>query len=122
EVIERLDADLARIVFAQELVAGELRHAVHHLAATPADGHAARPPKGEAAVEMVLDVLQALEHRRVVAERHLERLEMRLASFFRVVAQPLDLDRPRVGHAGSLRSIRLSCLRRRRRASWARTW
>ena len=39
---------------------------------------------------MVLDVLQPLQHRRVVGERHLVGLEARLAVRLRVVAQALD--------------------------------
>jgi hypothetical protein len=87
-----------RVVVAQECVARERRHAVDHHAAAAAHGHAARPAEREAAVEMVLDVLQALQHGRIVAEGHVERLEPRHAIGLRVVAQALHPDGALGGH------------------------
>ena len=93
EVRERLDPHLAlRHQVAQEGVAAQRGHAVDHDSAAAADGHAARPSEGQAAIEVVLDVLQALQHRHVVGEGHLVGLVMRLGVLLRVVALALDAD------------------------------
>ncbi len=71
---QRFDAHPARVIVAQEGLARQVRYAVDHHAATAADGHPARPAEAQRAVEVVLDVLHALQHRHVVGERHLEDL------------------------------------------------
>jgi len=78
------------------------RLAVDHLAAAAADRHATGPAEGQAAVEVVLDELQPLQHRHVVGERHVVALVPRLAVGFGVVAQALDGDRSCLGHVLSL--------------------
>src|SRR5439155_6117555 len=89
---QRLDAQLAGIVFAQERLAPQLGYAVDHRAATTADRHAARPAETERAIELILDVLQPLQHRHVVGERHLVALEERFLVLLGAVAQDFDLD------------------------------
>jgi hypothetical protein len=106
EMVERFDPHPARIIVAQKGVAGELRHAVDHLAATAADRHPARPAEGQAAVEMILDVLQALEHRHIISEGHLIALKTRFGIGCGIVAKAFDLDGAGggVGHGRWLRT------------------
>ena len=92
EVRQRLDTQLFRVVVPQKGPAGQHGLAVDHHPATAADRHAAGPPETDAAVEMILDVLQALQHRHVVAKWHVEALPERLVILLRAVAQDFDFD------------------------------
>jgi len=73
-MIERPDPHRARGEVHQEGLAGQARYAVDHHAATAADAHPARPAEGERAVELILDVVQRVEHHPVGAQRYLEAL------------------------------------------------
>ena len=96
EVRQGRDAQGAGVVVTQEGLAAEHRHVVGHHAAAAADRHAARPPVGEATIQMVLDVLQAIEHRHVVREGDFIRLVVRSAVGVGVVAHALDGDGARL--------------------------
>ena len=91
------DLQAVGVVVAQEGGAAQYRQVVDHHAAAAAHGHPARPAEAEAAVQVVLDVLQPVEHRHVVGERYLVGAVMRLAVFVGVVALALDGDDPRAG-------------------------
>jgi hypothetical protein len=106
KVRQRLDAQRAGIIVAQERLAPQFGDAVDHLAAAAADGHPARPAETECAVEVILDVLQPLQHRHVIGERHLIRLEEWLVVLLGAVAQDFDLDDlPVVSHYPPLRFL-----------------
>src|SRR6266700_2298934 len=88
EVRQRLDPYRSRRVVGQERAAGELRLTVDVRAAAAADPHPARPAVRQGAVQLVLDVVQAVEYRPVVAQRYLVLVE----------ARPVLLLRPVPGH------------------------
>ena len=107
EVRERLDAHRPGQQVAQEGLARELRLAVDHHPAAAADRHAARPAEAQRPVELVLDVLQPLQHRHVVGERHVVALPDGLGLLLRPVAQHLDLDPLVQAWAASFLALRL---------------
>ena len=75
KVAERLDADRAGRVVGEEGGARQLGLAVDGHPAASADPHAARPPVRERPVQVVLDVIQAVEHDPVLRARHLVLVE-----------------------------------------------
>ena len=78
-------------VVAQERGAGEGWFAVDLHAAGAADAHAAGPAKAERAVDVVLDMIQRVQHDPVVVIGHLVGLERR-AAVVGAVAEDLELD------------------------------
>ena len=94
---QRLHAQRVGVEIAQESLAGKTRHTVDHHAATAANRHAAGPPKRQRAVHFVLDVLQTLQHRHVVGERHRKLLEKRFFILLRLIAQDFDVDNAGAG-------------------------
>ncbi len=77
EVFQRLHAYGARRVVGKERRAGQLGNAVHRHSAAPADPHAAGPTKRQRSVQMVLDVIQRIEHHPLLSERDLIRIHSR---------------------------------------------
>jgi hypothetical protein len=78
EVPERLDRDRTRRVVAEERPAGQFGLAVHGHAAAAADAHPARPAERQGGVDLVLDVVQAVEDRPLLPERDVVLLPVRL--------------------------------------------
>jgi hypothetical protein len=69
EVREGRHLDAIAVV-GQRILAGEARGAVHHHAAAPTHGHAARPAVRERAVDLVLDVVEGVQHLPVRLDRN----------------------------------------------------
>jgi hypothetical protein len=90
-VAQRLHADHALIV-AQERLAGELRLAVDHHPAAAAHRHVAGPAIRERRVEVLLDVVQRVEHHPIVPEGHLVALKARLLVRLGVVPEYFKLN------------------------------
>jgi hypothetical protein len=93
EVSKRLDDDRSGVEVAQERRAGEPWLAVHHHPAGSAHAHPARPSVREAAVEVVLDVVQGVQYHHVVGSRDVELVEVRLWGALGPVAADLQRDR-----------------------------
>ena len=92
KVAQRLDANRPGRVVVQECRARELRLAVHRHAAAAADAHAARPAVRERAVDLVLDVIEAVEYDPLLVTGHLVLVERRLRLLFRTIPRYLQRD------------------------------
>ena len=89
KISQRLDAKRSGGVIRHERRAGQLRLTVHGHPATAANPHAAGPPVGERAVELVLDVIQSVEDHPVFRARHLVFIEGGLRLLLRTVTRYL---------------------------------
>ena len=91
------DHDRLRIELPEEGGARQPGHVVHHHPAGATHAHPAGPPVGQAAIQLVLDVVQRVEDHHVVPEGDLVLVEVRLRRVLRPV--PGDLhDHGRIRH------------------------
>src|SRR5262249_32816859 len=95
-VVQRLDTDGAGTVVGEKRGAGQPRLAVDGHPAAPADAHPAGPAVRQRAIELVLDVGQAVQDRPLLVQRDLIFLRLRLQLTLRPVARHLQDDV--VGH------------------------
>ena len=93
EVRQRFDAHGSGCQIPQECLARQRRDPVDHHSAASANRHAARPAKTQAAVDVILDLLQPLQHGHIVGVRDREGFPNRLAFLLGPKAHHLDLDR-----------------------------
>jgi len=99
KVFHGLHAYRARRVVRQKRRAGQLGNSVHRHSAAPAHSHAARPAKRQRPIEMILDVVQGVEHHPLFAERDLIGVKSRFVVMRRIV--PRDFERDSVRHTRS---------------------
>src|SRR2546422_7956344 len=92
EAAQRLDADGAGTVIGEERGAGQPRLAVDGHSAAPADAHPAGPAVRQRAVELILDVVQAVQDRPLLVQRDLVLLRRRLQLTLRPVTRHLQDD------------------------------
>src|SRR5213596_3611976 len=95
KVVQRFHADGARLMIRQVRRARQLRLAVHHHPAAPADTHPARPAERERPVEPILDVIQRVQHDPVVPKRHFVGLDGGFLVPFGTIPDHVQRDRGR---------------------------
>ena len=110
EVLQGLDDDGLGVELAEEGRAGQPGDVVDHHPAGPAHAHPARPAIGDAAVDVVLDVVEGVEDDHVLAVGDLVLVEVRRRAVFGTVPGHLQRE-DLVGHLGPFGRLS-TCARR----------